>query len=431
MITNITKQQANERYEIIPNVLKEALFSMRNANEVYNICQSHHLPEEKIPMVSRLTGRVIFGFIHFGDLAKEIRLTLNLNSEIANSISREIDRKIFAPIRSELQKVYSPIFETERPVMAEIKKVEKIKEVEIPKSETEAEHFVTETEPLKINLSDEEKKESGKEEAKEIKPEIKIEPEIQLPQPETLEGPLIIHKEAEFKPLSGTKKSLGGLFGFLKKKETKAEERVSPVKAQVEISNNNLKPLEVEPRKIIETGAQKPRIVHYTEFRTPISPFGQSAEAVGQKVEKIKPEIQQKVEEVKKPIEVFSRIEAAPKETAPKFEEIKLPIEIIQSVRPIKPIESAKPVEPVKPIMPSNEFSHTPNAEPVKDEKTKEVPKQPEPIKPTEALKNEPQKEVSYKSMPSEPIESSRESSSNLPKYPKEEMIDLDTFNKN
>ena len=48
------------------------------------------------------------GFIHPEDLAKEIKDALNLNPEIANSIADEIDRKIFNPIRTDLEKIYSP-----------------------------------------------------------------------------------------------------------------------------------------------------------------------------------------------------------------------------------------------------------------------------------------------------------------------------------
>ena len=96
----ISKQQALNRWDILPDNLKEALFSESNADILWLICEAQHIPEQKIYTIATIAGDVILGFLHSEDLAKEIRTTLNLNPEIANSIANEIDRKIFVPIRS-------------------------------------------------------------------------------------------------------------------------------------------------------------------------------------------------------------------------------------------------------------------------------------------------------------------------------------------
>ncbi len=101
----ISKKQANKRYENLPEILQDALFSMANIDQVYRICKLNHLSDEKIPIVARLTGRVILGFTHPEDLAREIKEELGINPEIAKTIALEIDRKIFAAIKNDLEKV--------------------------------------------------------------------------------------------------------------------------------------------------------------------------------------------------------------------------------------------------------------------------------------------------------------------------------------
>ena len=100
--------------------------------------------------------------------------------------------------------------------------------------------------------------------------------------------PFIIHKEAEFKPISETKKSLGGLFGFLRRGGEEKLEKAEPVKAEVEIGDKSLK---AEPPKITKTEPPKVRVVHYTEFQPAVSPFPTETEKPKVESEKIKVEI--------------------------------------------------------------------------------------------------------------------------------------------
>jgi len=273
----ISKKQLINRYDILPDNLKEALFSDLNADLVWQICENQHLPKDKIITIATLVGDVILGFIAADDLGVEIRKELGLIPELANAIAAEIDRKIFAPIRSDLEKVYKPLSSgtlSEEKEVLDLRKTETEKEIsEEPKKETVFE------EPKVISL--EEKKEKIKTE--EVKPievaEEKIQPQItqspitELPH----EGPVIIHKEDEIKPIAETKKSLGGLFGFLRKSK---EERINPVKAQVEIGLVEADKrgfqdiIEADLRgKAKDESSPKIRVVHYTEAPTPVNPF--------------------------------------------------------------------------------------------------------------------------------------------------------------
>jgi len=278
----INHQQILNRYDTLSENLKAAGFSPFNTKIIYQISREQHLTDDKIPKISELVGYVLFGFIHPEDLAKEIKESLNLNPEIANSIAVEIDRKIFALIRADLEKVYAPVValaeEGQPPIEEALDLRGKIKAEE---------PVVSKVEPPKI-VPVKEKPEEKKVEELQPSSVPRVEPLEATPPPAEIkpeaEGPMIIHKEAEFKPLAETKKSLGGLFGFLRKGK-KEEKKISPVKAQVEIGLGT-KPHELEHEITQKEPSEPPkvRVVHYTEFPTPISPFGKTEEEVKKEV---------------------------------------------------------------------------------------------------------------------------------------------------
>ncbi len=261
---NISKQQKFDRWDTLSDNLKGALFSEQNSSILWRICEGQHLPADKISTVAVITGYIILGFIHAEDLAKEIKNELNINQEIANTIALEIDRKIFGPIRSDLEKIYSiPVEEkgTETEALdlrakAQALEVSEIRPIEAIVAVAEAPKIIPEEKPGAIKT-----------------PEISPTPAIQV------DGPMIIHKETEFKPLSESRKSLGGLFGFLKKDREQKPETMTAAKVQVELGSQPLgvseasQEKELEPSKVAKTEIPKVRVVHYTEFPVAANPF--------------------------------------------------------------------------------------------------------------------------------------------------------------
>ncbi|MEK7555551.1 MAG: hypothetical protein AAB516_01895 [Patescibacteria group bacterium] len=289
----ITRQQALQRWDILPDNLKEALFSEQNADVLWRACEAQHLSEDKIRVVATLAGDVIMGFIHPEDLAQEIKNTLGINSEIAASISREIDRKIFSPIKNDLEKVYSPITEErewkkeerEKEIVdlrTEIKKPEEIREEKIlPEIIPIILPKISEVQPPKIEKTSEE-----------IKPQ-KIEIPSTFPIIPILEEdqPKIIHEEKKITPLTDTRKrSLAGLFGFLKKEEVEKgkEKSAPPVKIKLETKESFAEMALPQKSEIAKTEIPKPRVVHYSDLRTPLSPFGATQKEKEEKKEKNK-----------------------------------------------------------------------------------------------------------------------------------------------
>jgi len=293
----IPRKQVLDRWDSLSDNMREALCSEQNANILWKFCEAQHLSQDKIGIVAVLVGDVILGFTHPEDLTQEIRNELGLNQVIADAIAAEVDRKIFGPIRSELEKVYAPpTNEIEKEEALDLRKKTEIsgKLIEtdrnLIKTETGApaelpELIITET-PLKPV------------ETKEIKAETpkSIETKKFIETKETVgdEGPMIIHKEAEFKSQGDTaKKSLGGFFGFLKNGKTEPT-KPSAVKAEVKLDGNS-EAASVEPAP--------PRVVHYSEFSTPI-----------------------KTEIPLKPVETKEiKIEARPPENLPAVSPVELP----------------------------------------------------------------------------------------------------------
>ncbi|MDP3014877.1 MAG: hypothetical protein Q8N28_00410 [bacterium] len=264
----ISQQQALNRWDTLPDNLREALFSEYNSETLWKICENQHLSEDKIGVIATLAGDVILGFLHPDDLASEIRKDLNLIPELANLIASEIDRKIFASIRSEIEKVYSPVIEADQRGLEILEADLRGDEIASPSARNDGKD---EVEPISIPI--------------EIKkPELPIRiigfeeeenhqitnqdeytnKDKEVKESALAEGPMIIHEETEFKPLSESKKSLkslGGLFGFLSASRRKKEklEEIKPVRAEIEGIGS---PKKIEDIKPVET---KIKVVDYTE----------------------------------------------------------------------------------------------------------------------------------------------------------------------
>lgn len=226
----LTEQQLQKRYYSLSQKIRDVLDSENNLESIRQICRIHHLNDnEKILIVEQLVGLILLGFVPVNDFSREISENIYLNKQHADDIAADINRKIFLLIRSDLEKVYSPVSEGEA------------------EAEESRDEIVSSSIPVEIRKSE---------------PPIKI---VGMDA-----EPMIIHEETEFKPLSESKKSLkplGGLFEFLSASRRKKEEpeEANPVRAEVEgivepeIENKELRIKDIKP---IET---KIKVVNYTE----------------------------------------------------------------------------------------------------------------------------------------------------------------------
>jgi hypothetical protein len=105
----ITQDQVSQRWDTLPDILREALCSEINSDFVWKTCEQENVPGKKIYDIARITGYVLSGFIHPGDMADELKSELNLDPKTCAAIASALDARIFAPLRPDLDKIYQPL----------------------------------------------------------------------------------------------------------------------------------------------------------------------------------------------------------------------------------------------------------------------------------------------------------------------------------
>jgi hypothetical protein len=270
-MVNISYQQARERWDTLPESLREALSSETNTDFFWRIIDSEHLTKEKGGVIARLMGHVLLGFIHPGDLALEIKEATQLNQQTADSIANAVNDRIFEPLKDELGRIYEP------PSSLENLRSIKIEEIKKPRETVIEKIFGEKAEPS-IGLD---KIPTPPPVTERKLPEIPMQKNIQFPpasaQSKTGGGPppTIIHREESgAKPLQpATDFKLD--IPLPKLSETKINKETQPLKpATLEIGGREEKsqagsvgspqaPRPPEPPR-------PPRVVHYTELKTPL-----------------------------------------------------------------------------------------------------------------------------------------------------------------
>jgi len=235
---SITKQQAFQRWDTLPDNIRGAMDSPKNSDFLWKACENEHLSREKTREVAKITGYVMMGFLHPGDMAQEIKEAADLAPQLAAIIANAVSERIFNPIRADLENIYEPPgkFEEGTPkIIEEIKRpfggaqgepfgqaqggpfgraqgepfggaqgkppaVSVVEPEIVPRKPAEIDigkifsSIPTEPQPPKVSPAD---IFSSKFQEPQIKPPEKVEPSIEAGEP----APKMIHEEAVTKPL--------------------------------------------------------------------------------------------------------------------------------------------------------------------------------------------------------------------------------------
>lgn len=265
----ITNEQIYDRWEQVPEALKEAFFSTDNGEIVWKVCEDAGLSEEVIDNILVVVGNVLFGFTHINDFAKELQSIPGMDQKAVDPIIFQIDNRIFGPIKGEILRLYGVVSGTGPKMVAEEGRVGVAATTDQPKILTDR---VTPVAPVEVQTTQLEirKVRIGGEESSMAKSQDK---QIEASRPELAEGPSIIHEEIALKPVTQKRQplsSFGGMFGFHRRT---AEQKDGPaVTAQVSM-------IEGVGRKPDEMGhtEQQVKVVHYTSARVPEDMFGQAS----------------------------------------------------------------------------------------------------------------------------------------------------------
>ncbi len=262
---NPTEKQIQNRWDLLPEELRDAIFSEENNALIDSIGEDYVLTEKQKENLSRIVSDVIFGFISVADAEKQIKEELEVEPEEAADISKRITAKIFAPLKTQIEKIFSPSekesgnqaatsvpsapFSLDKLNVLEIKPEPVSPVAGLPKIDVQA---PAENKPVSFN-------------------EV-IKPGQTKPE-EKPAAPFVLHKEEEAKPVLGSKKSLGGLFGFLNKKPVK-EESGAGVAVQVDFGSDSAASQEKPAASGMVSTKREPasKIIHYGAAEE--SPFG-------------------------------------------------------------------------------------------------------------------------------------------------------------
>lgn len=108
MVKEYSKEQLWKLYEKLPQELKEAIFSEDTAENISNVCEKNEIVEgEKISEIAKYTGRVLMGILPPDEFQRILEKEVKLKKEQAKMVAREINRFVFYPVKTSLEKLYA------------------------------------------------------------------------------------------------------------------------------------------------------------------------------------------------------------------------------------------------------------------------------------------------------------------------------------
>ena len=270
---DIAPEQIKKKYENLPEVLKNALFSASNADKIWQISNNFKINDaNQIAAIGKLAGWVIMGLIKIEESAKTIQGDLNLDADIASLIAKELESKIFAPLKGEINKL------TASSLNSLSEEIRYRVTGDILKSNQS-------TSPL-IQINRVEITPPPTPPPAPEKPKVALTPQPAIPQQsnaQTQNAPVMIYKKEEPKPLAASIKTQirGEMTADTKPeiKQTPARVEIGP-EAETLTSGTKKEPFGAAQDKpfIARTPQPEfPKVVHYTDFKTPINGQGQVA----------------------------------------------------------------------------------------------------------------------------------------------------------
>jgi len=99
-----TPEQFWKLYEKLPEELKEAVFSIETADNIWDICERNGI--QKVSEVADYVGQVLVGVLPPADFQETLEKELKLEKDLAKKVSQEINRFIFYPVKASLEELY-------------------------------------------------------------------------------------------------------------------------------------------------------------------------------------------------------------------------------------------------------------------------------------------------------------------------------------
>ncbi len=101
-----TKDQIWELYAKLPEELKDAFFSEKTGDDIYNICERNGVENKKISEIAKNIGFVIVGALPLDELQDVLEKEIELDADTAKKVFYQSYRFIFFPIKKQLEGLY-------------------------------------------------------------------------------------------------------------------------------------------------------------------------------------------------------------------------------------------------------------------------------------------------------------------------------------
>lgn len=113
-----TREQLREKYINLPDDIKDALDSVELLNLIESVSQKFTLHIDQSGRLCNEIGLLLFGLTRPENFLKRIIKEVNLAPEAAGEITKELNEKIFFPIRTSLEKLNNGGVASYRPEQA-------------------------------------------------------------------------------------------------------------------------------------------------------------------------------------------------------------------------------------------------------------------------------------------------------------------------
>ena len=107
---DIPKEKRIKRYHRLPKILQEAMSSEESVKIFQNIAKKHELQIDQTGKVAEQVSFVILGFAKAEDFVTNLKKKLHLSDEKIQTITKDLNEQIFAPIKKELVETYKKDF---------------------------------------------------------------------------------------------------------------------------------------------------------------------------------------------------------------------------------------------------------------------------------------------------------------------------------
>src|SRR3989344_359205 len=96
---NIPQEQIMKRFQVLPEALKNAIFSEKTTDSIIKNCTLRDVPVDKTPLVGQLTTRVLLGYLRPELFAAEIQKETGMEELKAQHVAHDIDIEIFSEVQ--------------------------------------------------------------------------------------------------------------------------------------------------------------------------------------------------------------------------------------------------------------------------------------------------------------------------------------------